>query len=103
MDMNETVETLNLNDLIEYSDQRQVRKKFIQTDIIVSEIVCYEPGQVTKMHVHPHQDEIFYCMEGEGRLPLPNRKIFPFSQAASCSSLQVFGTGRRQRMAPVWL
>ena len=82
MEMNRTVENLNLNDLIEYSDKRQVRKKFVQTDIIVSEIVCYEPGQVTKMHVHPHQDEIFYCMEGGGAITFAEQEdvaIFPGS------------------------
>ena len=36
MDMNETVETLNPNNLIEYSDQRQVRKKFIQTESVTN-------------------------------------------------------------------
>lgn len=79
MEMNETVGTLNLNDLIEYSDVRQVRKKFVQTDIIVSEIVCYEPGQVTKMHIHPYQDEIFYCMEGEGAITFAEQEDVPIS------------------------
>jgi len=61
-----SVQTQELGDLVAYSDERRVRSKIFQTDQIVSELVCYEGGQGTKQHVHPHQDEIFACLEGEG-------------------------------------
>lgn len=62
----DSVETFQLGDLVAYSDERRVRSKICQTDQIVSELVCYEGGQGTKQHVHPHQDEIFTCIDGDG-------------------------------------
>ena len=67
MALSEPVAALDLDDLIEFdADVRVVRKKLFQSETIVSELVCYEPGQLTKSHVHPNQDEIFFCMAGKG-------------------------------------
>ncbi len=69
MALDDSVTSINLNDLIEFDQEsRLVRKKMIQSETIVSEIACYEPGQITKTHVHPNQDEIFYCLEGAGAI-----------------------------------
>lgn len=79
MEYDETVKSLNVNDLTEYSPERQVRKKFVQSMTIVSEVACYEPGQMTKMHVHPHQDEIFFCVEGAGAITFEDRDAEPMA------------------------
>lgn len=68
MTVNTGVETANINDIIEFADDLRVRKELVHTDQIVSEIVCYEGGQLTKQHVHPYQDEIFFCVDGEGAI-----------------------------------
>jgi quercetin dioxygenase-like cupin family protein len=74
MTFTDTVTAVNLNDLVEFDkDARLVRKKMFQSEIIVSELVCYEPGQLTKTHVHPNQDEIFFCMQGRGVITFSDR------------------------------
>jgi hypothetical protein len=45
MELTETVETMRLQELIAYSPARQVRLKLVQTQTVVSELVCYEPGR----------------------------------------------------------
>jgi len=66
MALTDAVSTADLDDLIEFDAHLRVRKKIFQSETIVSELVCYEPGQFTKPHVHPNQDEIFFCMAGRG-------------------------------------
>ena len=83
MAFTEEVAVSNLNDLIEFDkDARLVRKKLFQSDIIVSELVCYEPGQLTKTHVHPHQDEIFFCIAGRGVITFEDRDDVPIEQGS---------------------
>jgi quercetin dioxygenase-like cupin family protein len=78
MALDDTVTTMNLIDMIEFDQSsRLVRKKMIQSELIVSEIACYEPGQFTKTHVHPNQDEIFYCVEGTGAISFTEREDVP--------------------------
>ena len=57
-------------------------KEIVQSEIIVSEIVCYEPGQFTKTHHHPHQDEIFYCIQGKGVVTFSERDDIPVEQGS---------------------
>jgi quercetin dioxygenase-like cupin family protein len=64
-----------VSDLIEYSAEKRVRKQLFLADRIVSELVCYEPGQDTVAHQHPRQDEIFYVVEGAGTIVVEDREI----------------------------
>ena len=59
------MEHLNIEEVKEFSTEKRIRKKLLGSEKIVAEFVCYEPGQGTPEHVHPKQDEIFYCVEGE--------------------------------------
>lgn len=64
----DVMESFVLNDLIEYSAERRVRKPLLKVPNLVSEIVCYEPGQTTPTHHHPVQDEIWLVLEGSGEI-----------------------------------
>ena len=70
VDLNETPDSLELKEMIEFDAEKRVRKKVFHSQMINSEIACYEPGQGTVLHVHPKQDEIFYVIEGTGALTL---------------------------------
>ena len=59
-----------MQELIEFSDEKRIRKKLIQSDGIIAEIVCYQPGQATVSHYHPRQDEVFYVAEGRGTITI---------------------------------
>lgn len=82
IELTETVESVRTQDLVEYSADRQVRKKMMQSKTVVTELVCYEPGQFTKPHIHPIQDEIFFCVEGAGAITFTDREDIPISQGS---------------------
>lgn len=64
------MECFSLENVIEFSDEKRVRKKLIQSDGVIAEIVCYEPGQGTVTHQHPRQDEVFHVVEGQGTITI---------------------------------
>jgi quercetin dioxygenase-like cupin family protein len=82
IELTETVESIRTKDLIEYSADRQVRKKMVQSKSVVTELVCYEPGQFTKPHVHPNQDEVFFCVEGHGAITFADREDVPIERGS---------------------
>jgi len=83
MALTDIISTVDLDDLIEFDkDARLVRKKIFQSAIIVCELVCYEPGQFTKTHVHPNQDEIFFCIRGKGNITFQDRDDMVIEQGA---------------------
>ncbi len=74
MALTDAITAMNFDDLIEFDPEaRLVRKKLFQSDTVVCELVCYEPGQFTKPHVHPNQDEIFFCLGGKGIITFAGR------------------------------
>ena len=36
-------------------------------------VACWEPGQVSPYHCHPHATEIYFCFEGGGTMRTPER------------------------------
>ncbi|MBI2816767.1 MAG: cupin domain-containing protein [Acidobacteria bacterium] len=62
------MEHLQIEDHVEFSTAKRIRKKLIGSGKMVAELLCYEPGQSTPVHQHPQQDEIFYVLEGTGKL-----------------------------------
>ncbi|MBT3536570.1 MAG: cupin domain-containing protein [Rhodospirillaceae bacterium] len=83
MALTDAITAMNFDDLIEFDkDARLVRKKLFQSDIVVCELVCYEPGQFTKFHVHPNQDEIFFCMDGEGVITFAEAEDMPIRKGS---------------------
>lgn len=64
-----------VSELVEYSDEKRVRKQIFLSNDIVSELVCYAPGQDTVTHQHPRQDEIFYVVEGAGTIVVGDAEI----------------------------
>lgn len=64
------MEHLQVEDLIEFSAVKRIRKKLLGSGKIVAELLCYEPGQSTPVHQHPQQDEVFYVLEGNGTLSI---------------------------------
>lgn len=66
----EEVMVAQLNDMIEFSSNRRVRKSVVRSKDVMVELLCYEPGQGTPVHHHVGQDEVFYTIEGHGTLTL---------------------------------
>jgi len=38
-------------------------------------VACWEPGQVSPNHCHPHCTEIYFCFSGGGKMRTPERVI----------------------------
>ena len=57
---------LSIRDLIEFDTDRRIKKKILYTERVVSDLLCYEPGQGTVIHHHNTDDEAFYVIEGRG-------------------------------------
>ena len=77
MSLIERVEHHEILDLAEFSKEEFVRKPVVQSQGIVCDFVCFEPGQAAGFHKHPVQDEIFYVVEGTGVIIFEDRDDIP--------------------------
>ncbi len=77
MELIDRVEHHEIPDLAEFSSDAFVRKPVMQSQGIVCDFVCFEPGQSAGFHKHPVQDEIFYVVEGKGVITFEDRDDIP--------------------------
>lgn len=59
----------------EWNPKRHVEKvlgRIGQGDVAVA---CWEPGQISPYHCHPHATEIYFCFEGGGKMRTPSETI----------------------------
>lgn len=38
-------------------------------------VACWEPGQISPNHCHPHATEIYFCFSGGGTMRTPDRTV----------------------------
>jgi quercetin dioxygenase-like cupin family protein len=38
-------------------------------------VACWEPGQISPYHCHPHAIEIYFCYKGGGKIRTPERTV----------------------------
>jgi quercetin dioxygenase-like cupin family protein len=65
----------NLAREAEFSPKKHVEKilgTIADGDVTVA---CWEPGQISPYHCHPHATEIYFCFEGGGEMRTPNESI----------------------------
>ena len=74
------VQAVNINDLIRYSPDARVNQPVLNSKDMITRINCYEPGQITPLHVHPDDDEVVFCVEGRGRLTFEQRDAVPLTR-----------------------
>lgn len=80
-----TVQALNINDLKRYSSEARVNQPLLSSNDLVTRMNCYEPGQVTPMHIHPSDDEVIFCVEGRGAITFVDREEVPISAGSLVS------------------
>jgi quercetin dioxygenase-like cupin family protein len=66
MSANDTARTVNVAKAAHFSPDARINEEIMATAGMVVRMNCYEPGQVTPMHMHPEEDEILYIVEGRG-------------------------------------
>jgi quercetin dioxygenase-like cupin family protein len=76
------LEAVNINDLKRYSPEARVNQPVMTSKDVVTRMNCYEPGQITPLHVHPDDDEVVYCVEGRGALTFEEYDPVPLTAGA---------------------
>ncbi|MEK9645933.1 MAG: cupin domain-containing protein [Alphaproteobacteria bacterium] len=66
---------LSLADMIEFNEKRRVKRRVLASDRMISDLLCYEPGQGTPEHHHIGEDEVFYVVEGRGSITVDGDRI----------------------------
>lgn len=78
MGANDAARCVNVKEAAQFSPDARVNKALMATASLVTRMNCYEPGQVTPMHLHPGEDEILYIVEGQGKVTFRDREDLPF-------------------------
>jgi len=72
-----TVQAVNINDLKRYAPDARTNQPLLASKDLVTRMNCYEPGQITPLHMHPHDDEVVFCVEGRGAVTFEERDAVP--------------------------
>ena len=73
------VQAVNINDLKRYAPDARTNQPVLSSKDLVTRMNCYEPGQITPLHMHPNDDEIVFCVEGRGAVTFEEREAVPLS------------------------
>ena len=85
MTMPGDVQAVNINDLKRYSPEARVNQPVLASRDLVTRMNCYEPGQITPLHMHPNDDEVVLCVEGRGAVTFETRAAVPLTPGAIVS------------------
>lgn len=72
-----SVQAVNINDLKRYAPEARVNQPLLDSKDLVTRMNCYEPGQITPLHIHPDHDEVVFCVEGRGAVTFEARDDVP--------------------------
>ena len=67
------VQAVNINDLKRYAPDARVNQPLLSSRNLVTRMNCYEPGQITPLHMHPEHHEVVFCVEGRGAVTFEER------------------------------
>jgi quercetin dioxygenase-like cupin family protein len=71
------VQAVNINDLKRFAPEARVNQPVLSSKDLVTRMNCYEPGQITPLHMHPNHDEVVFCVEGRGAVTFEERDDVP--------------------------
>ena len=71
------VQAVNINDLKRYAPEARVNQPLLSSKDLVTRMSCYEPGQITPLHLHPNDDAVVFCVEGRGAVTFEKRDDVP--------------------------
>ena len=72
-----TVQAVSINGLKRFSAEGRVNLPLLSSKDLVTRMNCYEPGQITPLHIHPNDDEVVFCVEGRGAVTFEERDDVP--------------------------
>ena len=59
----------------EFNPQKHVEKVLGTVAAGDVTVACWEPGQTSPYHCHPHATEIYFCFEGGGTMKTPEATV----------------------------
>jgi quercetin dioxygenase-like cupin family protein len=65
----------DLNKEQQWNLQKHVEKVLGKEGGGDSTVACWEPGQISPYHCHPHATEIYFCYTGGGKMYTPTQEI----------------------------
>lgn len=80
MGVNDAATSIRLADAITFSAEARTNRELMTSSVAEVRMNCYEPGQVTPMHMHPDEDEVMYIVEGRGKVIFEGRDDLPIAQ-----------------------
>jgi quercetin dioxygenase-like cupin family protein len=99
---------VNVAKAAKFSPDARVNEQLMATDTLMTRMNCYEPGQVTPMHMHPKEDEILYVVEGAGVVTFKDSRCEPVSVTAGdliclpCDQYHQINAGPDGRMVLIY-
>lgn len=79
------VQAVNIHGLKRYSPEARVNQPLLSSKDLVTRMNCYEPGQITPLHIHPDDDEVVFCVEGRGAITFEDREPVPVAPGSLVS------------------
>jgi mannose-6-phosphate isomerase-like protein (cupin superfamily) len=58
---------VNLKEMKIFSQEKLKKNALFQTERLLCDLYCLEPGQYQKPHLHHDSDKIYIVLEGEGK------------------------------------
>ena len=69
------MQVFNLPHEAEFNTHKHVEKILGEVGGGDVTVACWEPGQISPYHCHPHATEIYFCFEGGGTMRTPDRIV----------------------------
>ena len=82
-DRKKAARAVRLTEAMRFSPEARTNQEIMATDTMVVRMNCYEPGQVTPMHLHPDEDEVIFVVEGRSKFTFKDVDDLPFKRATS--------------------
>ncbi|MDD9927053.1 MAG: cupin domain-containing protein [Rhodospirillaceae bacterium] len=76
----DTATVIALSDAIGFSPDARVNKELLTASMAEVRMNCYEPGQITPMHMHPDEEEVMIVIEGRGAVLFEEQDELPIKQ-----------------------
>ena len=69
------MQVFSLPEEAEYDPKKHVEKILGHIEEGDVTVACWEPGQISPYHCHPHATEIYFCYSGGGTMHTPERSV----------------------------
>ena len=62
------MKVIKVSDAVAFSPEKLKKVSLFDTERFFCDVYCFQPGQSQKVHSHDGSDEIYYVLEGRGRV-----------------------------------